>query len=235
MSRASSFINSTGIPRLAISGRAGRVARRELAACGRSGPPPGICSPIIGWRRTTPPPVAICFATPLGRIEAGFWWGELLRPASGGCFSLTYEFRRAEEELAILDRRASACRSPRMRPSRLVRAALGRRPDGQVTLVTGAGINGAQRRSMAEPEDAEARRGLRDLSELATSLPGFSRGSSHSRRVSNALWPMNWPTLIRMTILFVLAAGPRAIILPRVPLCTSAGTARRRGARSKRL
>src|SRR6185312_14315020 len=91
---------------------------------------------------------------PSAGVEAGFWWGELLtdqRPVDA--FSLTYDSPVLTEDLAILGLPQVMLQVAADAPLadwfvRLSDVA----PDGRVTLVTGAGINGAQRNSMAAPE-----------------------------------------------------------------------------------
>src|SRR5262249_1749258 len=90
-------------------------------------------------------------------VEAGFWWGELLsdvRPVDA--FSLVYDSEPLKEDLAILGRPNALLHASATAPladwfARLSDVA----PDGTVTQITGAGLNGAQRESMSEPRDLE--------------------------------------------------------------------------------
>jgi uncharacterized protein len=72
-------------------------------------------------------------------------------------------------------------------------------PDGAVTLVTGAALNGAQRDSMRAPrplvvdQDASLNVPLHFTSWI------FPRGHRVRVAVSNALWPMIWPSPYQMT------------------------------------
>ena len=90
-------------------------------------------------------------------VESGFWWGELLSdPRPVDAFSLVYDSAPLKEELAILGRPRALLQASATAPladwfARLSDVA----PDGTVTQITGAGINGAQRESMAEPRDLE--------------------------------------------------------------------------------
>ena len=90
-------------------------------------------------------------------VEAGFWWGELLSdPRPVDAFSLVYDSAPLKEELAILGRPRALLQASATAPladwfARLSDVA----PDGTVTQITGAGINGAQRESMTEPRDLE--------------------------------------------------------------------------------
>jgi uncharacterized protein len=157
---------------------------------------------------------------PSAGVEAGFWWGELLtdqRPVDA--YSLTYDSEALEAPLAILG-------LPRIELKVAADAPLADwfvrlsdvAPDGQVTLVTGAGINGAQRNSMTEPEDLIPGKDYSIALNLHLASWVFPQGHRIRIAVSNALWPMNWPTPYPMTTSLVLGgdAGSR-VILPQVP------------------
>jgi len=154
-------------------------------------------------------------------VEAGFWWGELLtdqRPVDA--FSLTYDSQPLLEEVAILGLphvNLGVAADARQADwfVRLSDVA----PDGRVTMVTGAGINGAQRNSMADPEDLVPGK-LYPLSlDLHLASWVFPKGHRIRVAVSNALWPMNWPTPYSMTTSIMLGGEAASrIVLPRVPL-----------------
>ncbi len=101
--------------------------------------------------------------TPSMGVEAGFWWGELnADQRSIDAYSLTYDSAPLTEALAIMGLpqvRLQASSSARLTDwfVRLSDIA----PDGQVTLVTGAGLNGAQRYSMTDPVDLTPGQGIR--------------------------------------------------------------------------
>src|ERR1019366_4383643 len=88
-------------------------------------------------------------------VEAGLWWGELLtdqRPADA--FSLAYDSAPLKTELTILGRPHAQLQVSSSAPQtdwfvRLSDVA----PDGTVTQVTGAGLNGAQRDNASDPKD----------------------------------------------------------------------------------
>jgi uncharacterized protein len=153
-------------------------------------------------------------------VEAGFWWGELLsdvRPVDA--FSLVYDSAPLDADLAILGR-----------PRALLRAAATARladwfcrlsdvaPDGTVTQITGAGINGAQRDSMSEPQDLEPNKMYSIAIEMHLTSWVFPKGHRIRVAVSNALWPMILPTPYAMTTSLELggADGSR-LLLPVVP------------------
>jgi predicted acyl esterase len=154
-------------------------------------------------------------------VEAGFWWGELApdqRPIDA--FSLTYDSPVLEEPVAILGLprvTLQAASDARLADwfVRLCDVA----PDGAVTLVTGAGINGAQRDSMAQPTDLTPGTVYPISLNLHLASWVFPQGHRIRLAVSNALWPMNWPTPYPMTTTLMLGGqAPSRVILPRVPV-----------------
>ncbi|MBZ5596911.1 MAG: CocE/NonD family hydrolase [Acidobacteriia bacterium] len=154
-------------------------------------------------------------------VEAGFWWGELLsdvRPVDA--FSLVYDSAPLQEELAILGRPHALLRASAPVPLaewfvRLSDVA----PDGSVTQITGAGLNGAQRDSMTEPHDLEPGKVYPLDIEMHLTSWVFPKGHRIRVAVSNALWPMTWPTPYAMTTSLELggADGSR-VVLPVVPV-----------------
>jgi predicted acyl esterase len=153
-------------------------------------------------------------------VEAGFWWGELLsdvRPVDA--FSLVYDSAPLENDLAILGRphallRVSATARLADWFCRLSDVA----PDGSVTQITGAGINGAQRHSMSEPQDLEPNQMYSLAIEMHLTSWVFPKGHRIRVAVSNALWPMILPTPYAMTTSLELGgAGGSRLVLPVVP------------------
>jgi predicted acyl esterase len=165
---------------------------------------------------------------PSAGVEAGFWWGELLtdqRPVDA--YSLTYDSEPLADELAILGR-------PRVSLQVATDAPLADwfvrlsdvSPDGQVTLVTGAGINGAQRNSMERPQDLEPGEVYALSFELHLASWVFPKGHRMRIAVSNALWPMMWPTPYPMTTSLVMGGvDGSGVILPRIPVRGAAAPA----------
>jgi predicted acyl esterase len=154
-------------------------------------------------------------------VEAGFWWGELLndvRPVDA--FSLVYDSPLLKDDLAILGRPKALLQASASAPLadwfvRLSDIA----PDGRVTQITGAGLNGAQRESMTDPRDLEPGRVYPLSIELHVTSWVFPKGHRIRVAVSNALWPMVLPTPYAMTTSLNLggADGSR-MVLPIVPL-----------------
>jgi uncharacterized protein len=158
---------------------------------------------------------------PSAGVEAGFWWGELLsdqRPVDA--FSLTYDSQALPEELAILGLPRVNLRVSADAPLadwfvRLSDVA----PDGRVTMVTGAGISGAQRESMAQPTDLVPGKTYSLSFDLHLASWVFPKDHRIRIAISNALWPMNWPTPFPMTTSVMLGGGAASrIVLPRVPV-----------------
>ncbi len=160
------------------------------------------CSRITCWRRV-PRQIdthQLKYVPSVG-VEAGFWWGELLsdvRPVDA--FSLVYDSAPLQEDVAILGRPHALLRASATAPladwfARLSDVA----PDGTVTQITGAGINGAQRDSMSEPRDLEPGKVYPLDIEMHLTSWVFPKGHRIRVAISNALWPMMLPTPYSMT------------------------------------
>ncbi len=153
-------------------------------------------------------------------VEAGFWWGELLSdPRPVDAFSLVYDSAPLKEDVAILGRPHALLRASATAPladwiARLSDVA----PDGTVTQITGAGINGAQRESISEPRDLEPGKIHALDVEMHLTSWVFPKGHRIRVAISNALWPMMLPTPYSMTTSLELGGrdGSR-IVLPVVP------------------
>ncbi len=153
-------------------------------------------------------------------VEAGFWWGELLSdPRPVDAFSLVYDSALLPEDVAILGRPHALLRASASAPlagwfARLSDVA----PDGTVTQITGAGINGAQRDSMTEPRDLEPGKVYALDIEMHLTSWVFPKGHCIRVAISNALWPMMLPTPYSMTTSLELGGtGGSRIVLPIVP------------------
>jgi predicted acyl esterase len=154
-------------------------------------------------------------------VEAGFWWGELLSdPRPVDAFSLVYDSAPLPGDIAILGRPHALLQASATAPladwfARLSDVA----PDGAVTQITGAGINGAQRESMSNPRDLEPGKVYPLDIEMHLTSWVFPKGHSIRVAISNALWPMVLPTPYAMTTSLELGGtnGSR-LLLPVVPL-----------------
>jgi hypothetical protein len=91
-------------------------------------------------------------------------------------------------------------------------------PDGTVTLVANAGQNGAHRESARDPKSIEPGRRFPLEIELHFTSWVFPKGHRIRLSVSNAQWPMIWPTPYPMTTTLFLGREGSRLILPVVPL-----------------
>ena len=153
--------------------------------------------------------------------EAGFWWGDFTtdqRPIDA--FSLVYDSEPLEEDTAILGWPKALLQVSSTAPladwfARLSDVA----PNGTVTMVTGAGQSGAQRDSRFNPTDLVPDRVYSLPIELHLTSWVFQRGHRIRLALSNALWPMIWPTPFPMTTSLQLGGTAQSRLeLPLVPL-----------------
>jgi uncharacterized protein len=158
---------------------------------------------------------------PSAGVEAGFWWGELLgdqRPVDA--YSLTYDSAPLETDVAMLGRAHVRLLASADAPLadwfvRLEDVA----EDGRVTAITGAGLNGAQRQSTERPEPLVP--GTEYALDIDLYLSSWVWGHGHRIRIaiSNAQWPMLWPTPYPMTTTLRLGGTQgSSIALPTVPV-----------------
>ena len=157
---------------------------------------------------------------PSAGAEVGFWWGELLgdqRPADA--YSLVYDSTPLEAEITLFGRAKVQLHAAADAPLadwfvRLEDVA----EDGRVTAITGAGLNGAQRLSLDQPEPLVPGKEYALNLDLYVTSWVWPRGHRIRVAVSNAQWPMLWPTPQLMTT--TLRLGGRegsAIELPVIP------------------
>jgi putative CocE/NonD family hydrolase len=157
--------------------------------------------------------------------EAGFWWGDLTadqRPIDA--YSLVYDSAPLVQDTALLGWPKMFLQVSTSAPLadwfvRLSDVA----PDGTVTMITGAGQGGAQRDSAANPVDLHPDQKYLIPIELHVASWRFPIGHRIRVAISNALWPMIWPTPYSMTT-SLWYGGPNTsrLELPLVPLDPSA-------------
>jgi putative CocE/NonD family hydrolase len=157
---------------------------------------------------------------PSAGVAAGFWWGEPLPDQrTVDALSLVYDSAPLDADLEILGLPRVALRASADAPLahwfvRLSDVA----PDGQVTLITGAGLNGAHRKSATQPEALVPGRVETFDVEMHFTSWVFPKGHRIRVAVSNALWPMIWPTPHAMTTsLHVGGDGGSRLVLPVIP------------------
>ncbi len=158
---------------------------------------------------------------PSAGVEAGMWWGDLQpdqRPFD--MVSLVYDSPPVGVDVEILGfprvhLRVSAGARLANWFARLCDVA----PDGSVTLVTGAGLSGAQAAGRRDaPIDLTPGVEYAFDIDLHVTSWTFERGHRMRLAVSNALWPMIWPTPHPMsTRLFVGGADGSMLTVPVVP------------------
>ncbi len=95
-------------------------------------------------------------------------------------------------------------------------------PDGTVTLITGAGLNGTHRNSAEQPEYLEPGKQYSLTIPLHFTSWIFEPGHRIRISVTNATWPMFWPTPYTMnTILMLGESTGSQISLPVIPLASA--------------
>jgi putative CocE/NonD family hydrolase len=169
-----------------------------------------------------PPASAELRYVPTTGVEAGgpvMWWGDVApdqRPTDA--FSLVYETAPLEADVEILGMPKTLLRVSADAPhadwfARLNDVA----PDGRVTLVTGAGQNGAHRKSARDPKAIAPGQPFPLEIELHFTSWVFPKGHRIRLSVSNAQWPMIWPTPFPMTTTLLMGAGASRLVLPVAP------------------
>jgi predicted acyl esterase len=159
---------------------------------------------------------------PTTGVEAGgpvMWFGDVApdqRPTDA--FSLVYETPPLEEDLEILGLPRALLQVSADAPlahwfARLNDVA----PDGTVTLVANAGQNGAHRESARDPKPIEPGRQFPLEIELHFTSWVFPKGHRIRLSVSNAQWPMLWPTPYAMTTTLYMGAEGSRLVLPVAP------------------
>lgn len=159
---------------------------------------------------------------PTTGVEAGgpvMWFGDVApdqRPTDA--FSLVYETPPLEEPVEILGLPKALLRVSADAPladwfARVNDVA----PDGTVTLVANAGQNGSHRESSRDPRAIEPGKPFPLEIELHFTSWVFPRGHRIRLSVSNAQWPMLWPTPYPMTTALHMGAAGTRLLLPVVP------------------
>ena len=160
---------------------------------------------------------------PTTGIEPGgpvLWFGDVAadqRPADA--FSLVYETPPLDRDVEILGLPVARLRVSADVPLahwfvRLNDVA----PDGTVTLVAGAGFNGAHRESARDPKPLEPNKPFYLDIEMHFTSWVFPKGHRMRLAVGNTQWPMIWTTPYPMTTsLYLGGADATRLMLPVVP------------------
>ena len=160
---------------------------------------------------------------PTTGVEVGgpvMWWGDVApdqRPSDA--FSLVYDTEPLGQEVEILGLPRAILNVSADAPQARWFARLSDvAPDGTVTLVAGAGFNGAHRVSSRDPKPIEPGTPFAADVEMHFTSWVFPAGHRIRLAVSNALWPMIWPTPFPMTTSLRLGGdAPTRLLLPVVP------------------
>jgi putative CocE/NonD family hydrolase len=153
-------------------------------------------------------------------LEAGFWWGDFTadqRPIDA--YSLVYDSAPLPKDTAILGWPRVILQASTSAPladwfARLSDVA----PDGTVTMITGAGQSGAQLKSVSNPMNLTPGQAYQIPIELHVTSWVFPAGHIIRLAISNALWPMIWPTPYPMTTsLYLGGTDTSRLELPIVP------------------
>jgi hypothetical protein len=167
---------------------------------------------------------------PSAGIAAGHWWGELTADQrDADAWSLTFDSAPLEADTEILGfPRVEVCGSAGGAPLHWFARLSDVAPDGRVTLVTGAG-----RAAVADPLRDPAGSGPGPVSggaaeqalplELHVTSWVFPRGHRIRLSVSNAMWPMIWPTPVPATSELRLGPAGTQLVLPVIPGAEAAG------------
>ena len=156
-------------------------------------------------------------------LEGGgqtMWWGSIppdQQPMDD--HSLVYDSEPLEAPLEILGRpvaklNVSATASRANWVVRISDVA----PDGQVTQVAGAAFNGTHRNSAREPQDIVPGEEFSLEIKLHFTSWVFPKGHRIRVAISNAQWPMLWPTSIPMESTLAIGGDNGArVVLPVIP------------------
>ena len=160
---------------------------------------------------------------PSSGVEAGgpvMWWGDVAhdqRPTDA--YSLVYDTAPlvADTEILGLPMARLKVSADAPRANWMVRLS-DVAPDGTVTQVAGAAFNGTHRHSAREPEDLVPGEEFALDIEMHFTSWVFPKGHRVRFAVSNAQWPMLWPTPYPMTTTLRLGgADGSSLELPIVP------------------
>lgn len=161
---------------------------------------------------------SLCYVPGYG-IATGLWWGEPtgdMRPDDAG--SLFFDSQVLEEGFEIVG-------FPRVRLRVSADAPLAHwiarlediQPDGTVSLVTGALLNGSQRHSRLDPEPLVPGEAYDLEFDLHFTSWTFKTGHRIRLAVSNSLFPMIWPTPHPMITKLFIGIEETCLELPVIP------------------
>ena len=156
---------------------------------------------------------------PSSGVAAGYWWGELTPDMrEDDASSLVYDSEPLTEKIEIIG-------FPRVRLKASADAKLAHWiarledvwPDGRVSLVTGAVLNGSQHRSRLSPGYLVPAKVYEIAFPLHFTTWTFKPGHRIRLAVSNGQFPMIWPTPYAMITKLYLGSEATRFELPVVP------------------
>jgi predicted acyl esterase len=161
---------------------------------------------------------ALKYVPSFGQV-AGGWWGEPtgdMRADDAG--SLVFDSPALQENIEIIG-------LPKVHLRAAVDAPLAHfvvrledvQPDGTVALVTGAALNGAQRKDPQSPEALPRGEPVDVDIEMHFTTWKFATGHRIRLAVTNAQFPMLWPTPSPMTLRLFLGPEATRLRLPLIP------------------
>jgi putative CocE/NonD family hydrolase len=161
---------------------------------------------------------SLCYIPTYG-VNTGLWWGEPtddMRPDDAG--SLVFDSARIDKAFEIVG-------FPQVRLRVLPDAPLADWtarledvfPDGRVSLVTGALINGSQWRSRLDPQPLTPGETYDLEFEMHFTTWTFQPGHRLRLSVTNSLFPMIWPTPYLMTPKLFIGIENSRVELPVIP------------------
>jgi putative CocE/NonD family hydrolase len=145
------------------------------------------------------------------------WWGDVAHDQRGtDAFSLVYDSAPLDESVEILGfPRASLTVAASATRANWVARLSDVAPDGTVTQITGAAMNGTHRVSAREPRALVPGEPFELDIEMHFTSWVFPKGHRIRLAINNAQWPMLWPTPEPMTT--QLRLGASKLSLPVVP------------------
>ena len=145
------------------------------------------------------------------------WWGDVAHDQRGtDAFSLVYDSAPLDKELEILGfPRAMLTVAANATRANWVARLSDVAPDGTVTQITGAAMNGTHRISAREPRALVPGEPFELDIEMHFTSWVFPKGHRIRLAINNAQWPMLWPTPEPMTT--QLRLGASKLSLPVVP------------------
>jgi hypothetical protein len=151
-------------------------------------------------------------------ISVGSWWGERtpdLRDVTEG--ALVFASAPLDKSHVLVGQPAIHLKAAAEAPSANWSVRLEDvHPDGAVTLVTGGAVNGAQRKSRTEPTPLTPGEFVDLNFNLRFTTYTFAPGHRMRLVVSNAQFPMLWPTPFRKPTKLTVGMGGSTLQLPLV-------------------